>query len=408
MFEMGSATSSSRAVETVCIRSSGAPASGDPGAVGSGSGGSPPREHGASASRPRAWWALVAMACLALSAPAIALAGPPSDPTSAKAAPTSSASAAVRAKEHFDAAQALFDKKKYDAALVLFREAYDETKSPNAHLMVGVTLLKLGRLAEAYDELVATMREAGARAETEPKYASARDQAAAEIAPLEAKVAKLVLTFTGAGAPPGARVSVNGAAVPADKLGAPMAMMPGDVQIVVEGLGPAPLKRTETLVAGSAKTVVLGPPAPEKSASPKGTQAPIASASPVPSATATAGDSKSGGSIRTAGYGVAAVGAVGMVLFGVGAGVAQSKADQLQKECGGVRCTDPKYADVVDAGKTMDLMAAVGLGAGILGLAGGAAMILFGGPTAKPSKPVPTATIDVGPSGAAIRVKGSF
>ena len=119
---------------------------------------------------------------------------------------------------------------------------------------------------------------------------------------------------------------------------------------------------------------------------------------------------KSGGTIRTAGYGVAAFGVAGMVLFGVGAGVAQSKMDQLQKECGSVRCTDPKYADVVDSGKTMDLLSAVGLGAGIIGIAGGAAMILFGGPKADSKSPsqAPSASIDVGPTGATIRYRGSF
>ena len=162
----------------------------------------------------------IAVVCFALSAPGSALAGPP--------AGSSQPGSASAAKEHFDAAQALFDKKKYDAAVVLFREAYEETKSPNAHLMVGITLLRLGRLAEGYDELVATMREAGARAEKEPKYASARDQAAAEIAPLESKVAKLVLTFSGA-APAGAKVSVNGVAIAPERLGLPMADLPGSV-----------------------------------------------------------------------------------------------------------------------------------------------------------------------------------
>ena len=357
----------------------------------------------------RIWGRLVWAAglCAALSLPANAVAGPPAGPAKPAANP---------AKEHFESGQALFDQKKYDAALVLFRQAYDETKSPNAHLMVARSLLALGRLAEAYDELLATMREAGARADTEPKYAAARDAAAAEIAPLEAKVAKLVVTFSGP-PPAGARVTVNGTLLPAAKLGAAMALLPGTVEIVVEGLGPDPVKRTEKLGAGESRTVVLGPPAPAKTAppavtgAPRGSGVPADSGAPAPSGAPSSDVVTTGGTIRKAGFAVAGVGVAGMVLFGVGAAMGQSKMDQLQKECGGVRCTDPKYADVIDSGKTMDLLSTVGLGVGIAGLVGGAAMIVFGGPRAAASPaaaPPPNASLVLGPNGAMLRVGGSF
>lgn len=362
--------------------------------------------QGGSVRAARSFGAFLVLAALAgVAAPGgEAHAGPPAAP-------------ANPAKEHFDAGQALFDKKKYEPALVLFKEAYEESKSPNAHLMVGRTLLALGRLPEAYDELVATMREAGARADAEPKYAAARDAAAAEIAPLEAKVAKLVVTFSGA-APAGAVVKVNGSVIPAARLGTPMALMPGNVDVVGEGMGAEPLKRSESIKAGETKTVVLTPPAPVKTANPKGSGAPIASgapsvtAAPLPSS-APSGGPTTGGVVRTAGYAVAGVGVVGMVLFGVGAGVAQSKFDQLKKECGAVRCTDAKYADVIDSGKSMETMSTVGLGVGIAGLVGGAAMIVFGGPkplapSAPPKSAVVTPSLEVGPGGAMLRASGSF
>jgi hypothetical protein len=340
-----------------------------------------------------------AVVVLALSAPALALAGPPAGPAKPAANP---------AKEHFESGQALFDQKKYDAALVLFRQAYEETKSPNAHLMVARSLLALGRLAEAYDELLATMREAGGRADTEPKYAAARDAAAAEIAPLESKVAKLVVTFSGL-PPAGARVTVNGVLIPAAKLGAQMAMLPGPVEVTCEGLGPEPMKRTEKLGAGETKTIVLTPPAPA-TAPPAPTGAPPAFGAPTgfgaPTSAPDGEPPQSGGMTRNIGYGVVGVGVVGVVLFGVGVSVAQSKFDQLKKECGAVRCKDPKYADVVDTGKSMDLLTNIGFVVGIGGLFGGAAMILFGGPhaTAQP----PSTSIVVGPNGAMIKVGGSF
>ncbi|MFO0589375.1 MAG: CDC27 family protein [Polyangiaceae bacterium] len=325
------------------------------------------------------------------------------------------AAAANPAKEHFDAGQALFDKKKYEPALVLFKEAYEDSKSPNAHLMVGRTLLALGRFPEAYDELVATMREAGARADTEPKYAATRDAAAAEIAPLEAKVAKLVVTFSGP-APAGAVVKVNGNVIPAARLGTPMALAPGNVEIVGEGIGTEPQKRAETIKAGETKTVVLTPPPPPaKTAGPSASGAPRASGAPTvaPAPSAAPDGPTTGGVVRKAGYGVAGVGVVGMVLFGVGAGVAQSKFDQVKRECGGVRCTDAKYADIIESGKAMDTMSTIGLGVGIAGLVGGAAMIVFGGPKPLAPSPAPksavvTPTIEVGPNGAMLRASGSF
>ncbi len=227
------------------------------------------------------------------------------------------------------------------------------------------------------------MREAGARADTEPRYADARDAAAAEIAPLEAKVAKLVVTFSGP-PPAGARVTVNGVVLPAARLGTAMALLPGTVEIACEGLGRDVVKRTEKLGAGETKTIVLSSPAPAKTASPGPTAhasgAPSGTAAPSPSGASSSDVPKVGGTVRLAGYGVAGVGVVGMVLFGVGTSLADAKLAQLEKECGGVRCTDPKYAGVVDSGKSMDLLSTVGLGVGIAGLVGGAAMIVFGGP----------------------------
>lgn len=324
-------------------------------------------------------------------------------PARSSAADPPGAAAANAAKEHFDTAQTLFDQKKYEAALVLFRQAYEKSKSPNARLMVARCHLALGRLADAHDELTATVAEAAGKAESEPKYARTRDAAAAELAPLEAKVGKLVLTF--ASSQPGAKVTVNGARVPASKLGVPMAVLPGTVEIVAEGVGPQPVKRTETISAGQTRTIVLGPPA----AAPATTA--TSEAPPDATATATAAPppeppgATTGGGVRIAGFVVTGIGAAGMVLFGVSAATAEGKLAQLEKECGGARCTDPRYAEVVDSGKMFDLLANIGLGAGIAGLAGGTAMIIFGGPKAANTG---SATVRIAPYGAGLRLEGSF
>ncbi len=276
--------------------------------------------------------------------------------------------------ELFDSANKLYAEQKYDAALLLFRKAYEQSQSPNAHLMIGKCLLAQNHLPEAYDELSATLREAAKRAEAEPKYASARDAAAAELAPLEAKIGKVVITMVDA--PANARVLVGGVELAKDKLGTPVAVVPGVVEIVAEGLPKGTETRKEEIKGGETKSVVLG--AAVKTAEPTKTT-PVANESTSPKT-----EESTGGGGRKAGFAVLGLGVVGMGLFAFGGIQGNAKFATLEKECGSSRCTDPKYADVVDSGKTMDLLANVGLGVGAVGLVAGAIMVIFGGPKPKP------------------------
>ena len=270
--------------------------------------------------------------------------------------------------ELFNSANKLFGEKQYDAALLLFRKAYEQSQSPNAHLMIGKCLLAQNKLPEAYDELSATLREAGKRAETEPKYADTRDAAATELAPLETKIGKLVVTLVDA--PADAHVRVSGAEWAKDKLGTPVAVMPGTIEIVAEGLSQGTVTRREEIKGGETKTVVF---ASESKAGPK-----------VPPTDNSIPEATTGGGVRKVGFGVLGLGVVGMGLFAFGGIQGNAKFATLEKECGATRCTDPKYAEVVNSGKTMDLVANIGLGVGIAGLVAGTVMVIVGGPKPKP------------------------
>jgi hypothetical protein len=81
---------------------------------------------------------------------------------------------------------------------------------------------------------------------------------------------------------------------------------------------------------------------------------------------------------------VLGVGVAGLGLFAIGGAQGNSKFATLEKECGTTRCTDPKYADVVDSGKTLDLVANIGLGIGVAGIVAGTIMVVVGGPKPKP------------------------
>jgi hypothetical protein len=292
--------------------------------------------------------------------------------------------------ELFQSANKLYGEKKYDAALLLFREAYGKSQSPNAHLMIGKCLLAQGDLPAAYEEFSATMREAAKRAETEPKYVDTRDAASSEIASLETKIAKVVITVVDA--TPSTRVLVNNVEVNKDKLGTPIAVMPGTLEIVAENLVKGKATQTEEVKAGETKPILLK----------------VAEATPPPNSTppTTTPEETTGGGVRKAGFAVLGVGAVGMGLFAIGGVQANSKFATLEKECGGTRCTDPKYADLIESGKTMDLLANVGLGLGIAGIVAGTVMVIVGGPKPKPK--TTETSVFIGPGQTMFTLKHSF
>jgi hypothetical protein len=282
-------------------------------------------------------------------------------------AQASPAWAQADAQQLFADAQQRFDQRDYGGALPLFQQALEVSKSPNARLYVGRCLRALGRVVEAYDAMYATTREATKRAEADPKYGPTRDAAASELALLEPLVGKVVIAWSGAKS---AAITLDGKAVAAEKVGEPVTVMPGEHVVVVTPPGGKAIEQKILVEGGQSRMVTIGPEGGTGPGKP-GEGEP----SPEPAA------ESSGGVVRMAGYGVTALGVAGMVLFGVGASQAQGKWGQLEDECGAVRCADPAYADTIDSGKTWQTVANVSLGVGIAALAGGIAMIIFGGPS---------------------------
>lgn len=267
----------------------------------------------------------------------------------------------------FTEGRKLWEKKQCDQALPLFKEALAATGSPNARLYVGRCLHELGRLVEAYQELERTLREAAAESDADERYARTRDQAAAERAQLETQIAKLVIAVDESLA--GAPVTLDGAPVAAELLNTPMAVMPGKVVVVAQAPAGA-VRREVELTAGATATVTLSAPSlvVPKPVEPE----PLRPAPPPP-------DDPGLGLVRALGIGVAAVGVGGMIAFGVGTALADKALHKLETECDDQRCTDPAYSDTVDSGKRAEIIAGVGLGFGIAGIAGGALMIVLGG-----------------------------
>src|ERR1700690_4586587 len=64
------------------------------------------------------------------------------------------------ATQYYDRGVEAMDADKFAEALKQFQQSYDTVNSPNSHMMVGRTLVKLGRLPEAYRELTQTIQQA--------------------------------------------------------------------------------------------------------------------------------------------------------------------------------------------------------------------------------------------------------
>ncbi len=273
------------------------------------------------------------------------------------------------ARKLFKEAQEHFDGARYEQALEIARKLHADTQSPNARLYVARSLKGLGRFDEAYEEMSLTLDDAAAKADAEPKYIATRDAAAAELALLKQKIGKVIVAIVEP--PPGVVVKVNGNAIAADRIGTPLAVLPGDSVIVVEADGYTRYERTVQIGAGNTSTVAVRLTRPE-SDTPAPTPAPVAP-EPAPS----------GGLSKTWGYVGLGVGAVGLTTFTIFALSAKSTHDQLEEDCGG-RCTDPKFQDDVDSGKRSQTIANIGLGVGAVGVAAGVTILLLGGSSKEP------------------------
>jgi len=280
---------------------------------------------------------------------------------------------AFEAQLRFNEALKRFDQGEYAEALPLFQRALELSGSPNARLYVARCLRETGRAIEAWEQARRAFVEARERAAKEEKYAETRDLAAAEVALSEGKIGRLVVAL--ARRPEGVAVTVNGAAFPLDRLDEPIAVEPGNVTVEASAPGAKTVREEIDLAPGEMKTVALALTVDAPSAAPRPEPPPKP---PPPPA--------KGGAVRTAGFVVGGVGLVGVAVFAVTGSMASSKYGELEDGCGDRACVDPKYDDVISSGRTLDTVANVALVAGAIGVLGGTAMILFGGPSKSPTK----------------------
>jgi hypothetical protein len=265
----------------------------------------------------------------------------------------------------FQDADKLYDTKRYEEALTAFRASYDIVASPNSRLMIGRALKELGRLDEAYQELLGTIADAEAAAAKDAKYADTAKAARDEMAGIEARVA--VLTIRLVGAPEGANVSVGGK--PVASLDRPVVVQPGAVVIVAAAPGRSEARRELELAAGSKSEVELEL-APAAAAS----ELPPPPVGPEPEpATATLDSSTP---LRTWAYVAGGVGVLGLATFGVFGALNNSKFKDIESGCPDDRCAEDR-SDEIDSGRRYQMIANVGLIAGVVGLGAGATLFIL-------------------------------
>jgi hypothetical protein len=258
------------------------------------------------------------------------------------------------AKTKFAAAVKLYTAAQPDQALILFRELVDATGSPNARLYVGLCLEQQGHIVQAYEELTRTAKDASLRPDA--KYDRTREAALAEMAVLDARIGKLVLTV--AETPADVAVSVDGRRLDEREVGVQIVLEPGTHHVEAAAPGRPPTVRDVRLDGGETRTVTLG------FGDGRATRA-------------GGDDAVSVSPLRVAGYAVAGAAVAGLAMFAVGGLLAQSKYDALQDACGTRPCSDERLQNQIDAGKSAETVANVGLAIGLGGAALSAALLVI-------------------------------
>lgn len=268
------------------------------------------------------------------------------------------------AKKAFEAGNKLYDSHHYEEALAAFRASYQIVVSPNSRLMMARCLRELGHNAEAYREYDAATADAARGGD---RYRSSGEAAAEERDELKPKIA--FLTVRVRGAEPGVTVRVGDVKLADADVGVPVPFEPAAVVVTAESSDGASARSNVTLAAGATSEVELEPVKPVEAKPPPPPA--VAAPAPVPAA-----PSSSSSPLRTWSYVAGGVGAAGFVTFAVFGAMTSSKYSSLQKACPQNHC-GPEQQNDIDAGRTYQTIANVGLGVGIAGLATGVTLFLL-------------------------------
>lgn len=292
-----------------------------------------------------------------------------------------------------DAGGDAFDAGKYAEAADLFERAERLMHAPPHLLYAARSHVKLGHLVEARELYLTLTRERLADSAPRP-FRDAQNLGEKELAEVEPRLAYVsIVVQPGAGAT-SVRVTRNGEPVPAELLGVPAPVNPGEYSYQAFADGMESNATTVKLKEGTRETVLLTlrdiPGASKNKPAPAG--------SPAAAGTSTAGgslttpppgDSGSSGGGRPllvgsiAGFGVAVAGGVVGTLFLLKSGETSDESDTKFKACNAVKmCPEgsdlAKEIDDIDAeATTQQAIGITGLVVGGVGLAAGVTLLIL-------------------------------
>lgn len=316
-------------------------------------------------------------------------------------------------------AQALYEQgvqaykaRDYSAAAKAFAAAYEVVASPNARMMYARALRDSGDTPRAFEEFLRTQQEAAVLAVDSPRYAAASEAAEREAAALQPQVAAVAIDVDGA--TQGLSVTVGARPVPQEfwsgvvvKVGTVdvLVRLP-DGRRVLKTVDVALGQRVRIKVEVHTGTAVTSFPPQRR---PTGVAVSGASAELPTGGAADAGapPKASRPSLLPYAYAAGGLGAAGLLTFAIAGSLASSTYSDLEAACPAHQCPPERRADV-DAGRSQQLIANVGLTLGLLGAAAGVTLWLWD--SQEPGEHAATASPRwrVRATGAALDVEGAF
>jgi hypothetical protein len=282
--------------------------------------------------------------------------------------------ARAQTEDELQAARELFQEayqdeqdKRYDQALEKFLRVARVKESPSVRYRIGSVQEALGRLRESRDTFRAlAAQKDGMPAKDQPIAESAAERAAA----LDKRIPHLVVRVP-EGAPPDAKMTIDGAPVPTSTVARPIELDPGDHVVQASAEGAKPFEAKVTLAEGAETQidVAFAPLAPPPPPPP-----------PPPHRNRTLAY------VALAAGGVLLVGGAAFLL------VRESDIDDIHHKCPGDVCPIASKDELESEHSQAALFGPLGVGSMVLGAvaAGAGVYLLF-----KPA-PAPSATPAVG------------
>lgn len=274
------------------------------------------------------------------------------------------------AQLHFEEGRRLYNEGSHEAALESFRSSLTIVASPNSRLFVARCLRELGQTAEAVTEYHMTALEASERSSTDERYLPTREAAEREREQLLPQIGWLTLRLDDP--PEDLQLSLGGREVPAQTIGLPLPVDPGQVEVETAAAGFEPLEQQVTVEAGERIEVRLEmrPLQTGDEPEPAAVEEPVESETNPPSTTRrrTIRRGMLVGALTSATFTLA-----GGIAFGVLGSRSNDHYDWLLDTCNGGPCVEG-FEDEIGRGHSLDVGANVALG---VGLAAAVATVIF-------------------------------